>query len=61
MDVLIAIDDPVDDAMGLDKEIDVDRRVDVSQEVLVDGHQQFNISVVVDRGPDGAELPIDLV
>ena len=61
MDVLVAIDDSVDDAVGLDEEIDVDRRVDVSQEVLVDGHKQFNISVVVDRGPDGAELPIDLV
>ena len=55
----VAIDHPVDDAMALDKEVDMHPRVAVLQEVLIDSDQQLDISVVVNSAPDRAQFVIN--
>ena len=61
MHVLIAIDHAINDAMRLDKEVDVDCRVNVTEEIFVDGHEQLDVPMVIDWTPDSAELPVHLV
>lgn len=48
MHVLIAIDHAINDAMRLDKEVDVDCRVNVTEEIFVDGHEQLDVPMVID-------------
>ena len=55
----VTVDYPVDDAMALDKEVDVHPRVAVLQEVLIDSDQQLDISVVVNGAPDRAQFEIN--
>ena len=59
--VVVSIDNAINDAVGLDKEINVHRRVDISQEVLVYGHKQFHISMVVYSAPNRAKLMVDVL
>lgn len=47
MHVLVTIDHAIDDAMRLNKEVDVDGRVNVTKEVLIDGDEKLDISMVV--------------
>ena len=58
--VVVAIYHTVNDTMRLHEEVDVLSRVNVPQEVLVDSDEQLNVSVVVDRGPNLAQLVIDV-
>lgn len=58
--VVVAIYHAVNDTMRLHEEVDVLSRVNVPQEVLVDSDEQLNVSVVVDRGPNLAQLVIDV-
>ena len=58
--IVVAINHAVNDAMRLHEEVDVLRRVNIPQEVLVDSDKQLDISVVVDSGPNLAQLVIDV-
>jgi len=48
---VVTINDPVNDAMSLCEEVDVQGRIDISQEVLVNRDQQLNILVVIHWAP----------
>ena len=54
----VAIYNSIDDLMRLDEEIDVLRGVDISQEVLVDRHEQFHLSMMIHSAPERAKFVV---
>jgi len=47
--------------MGLDEEVNMDGGVDIAEEVLVDGHEQLDIPMVVHSAPNRAQFMIHRV
>ena len=54
----ITIDNSVNDAARLYKEVDVQRWINIPQEVLVYRHKKFRVAVVIDSIPDRTQLLI---
>ena len=53
---MISVDHSIYDSVRLDEEVDVHGRENVSKEVLVDGDEQFYVTIVVHCTPDGAQF-----
>ena len=59
--VLVPIENPINDLMWLHEEVYVLSWVDIPQEVLVNGHQQLHIPMMIHSGPDGAQFLVDFI
>jgi len=58
--VEVTIYNPVDNAVSLCEEVNVEGRVDISQKVLVDRNQQLHILVVIHRAPNRAQFSVNV-
>ena len=52
----VTVEHTVDNAMRLGEEVDMHGRVDVPQKVLIDRHEQLHVAMVIDSGPNQAQL-----
>ena len=56
----ITINNSVNDAARLHEEVDVQRRIDIPQEVLVYCHKELHCTVVIDSIPDCTQLLVHI-
>lgn len=59
--ILVPIDNPVNDAVRLDEEVDMLSWVDIPQEVLVNCHQQLHVPMEVYGGPDWTQFTVHVL